>query len=49
MDVVDALLEGEGSELNIQAAIQQLQNKRGELVQVQDGETNVRIWIDEKS
>lgn len=49
VDVVDALLEGEGSGLNIQAAIQQLQNKRGELVQVQDGETNVRIWIDEKS
>jgi hypothetical protein len=49
MDVVDALLEGEGSQLNLEAAIKRLQTKRGELIQVQDGDTHVRIWIDERS
>jgi hypothetical protein len=49
MDVIDALLEGEGSQLNLEAAIKRLQTKRGELIQVQDGDTHVRIWIDERS
>jgi hypothetical protein len=49
LDVVDALLEGEGSQLNLEAAIKRLQTKRGELIQVEDGDTHVRIWIDERS
>ncbi len=49
LDVVDALLEGEGSQLNLEAAIKRLQTKRGELIQVQDGDTHVRVWIDERS
>jgi hypothetical protein len=47
--VVDALLEGEGSELNLEAAIRQLHSERGELIQVEDGKTRVRVWIDERS
>ncbi len=49
LEVVDALLEGEGSQLNLEAAIKRLQTKRGELIQVEDGDTHVRIWIDERS
>ncbi len=47
--VVDALLEGEGDDLNLGGAIDQLQNQRGDIVRIVDGDTNVRIWIDEAS
>lgn len=47
--VVDALFSGEGEELNIAAAIARLQNERGDIVRVKDGEKDVRIWIDETS
>jgi len=49
INVVDALLDGEGDDLNIRGAIEQLQHQRGEIVRVVDGDTNVRIWIDETS
>lgn len=47
--VVDALLEGEGEELNLRGAIEQLKDERGDIVRVVDGDSNVRIWIDETS
>ncbi len=43
--VVDALLSGEGEELNLRAAIQQLENRRGDIVTVDDGDSKVRVWI----
>jgi len=46
--VVDALFSGEGQELNLKEAISELKNLRGDIVRVEDGETKVRIWIDEK-
>jgi hypothetical protein len=46
--VVDALFSGEGSELNLKAAIAELEGHRGDIVQVNDGRTRVRVWIDEK-
>jgi hypothetical protein len=46
--VVDALFQGEGQELNLKGAISELKNLRGDVVRVDDGETKVRIWIDEK-
>jgi hypothetical protein len=46
--VVDALFSGEGQELNVKEAISQLKGLRGDIVRVDDGETKVRIWIDEK-
>ncbi len=46
--VVDALFSSEGEELNLKGAISELKNLRGDIVRVDDGETKVRIWIDEK-
>ncbi len=46
--VVDALFSGEGEELNIKEAIRQLSSQRGDIVRVDDGESSVRVWIDEK-
>ena len=45
--VVDALLSGEGSEMNLQAAIEALvDHGGGELVTVTDDEDRVRVWVD---
>ena len=49
IEVVDALLSGEGEELNLPAAIQQLRNRRGDIVNVRDGESTVRVWIDART
>jgi len=46
IEVVDALLSGEGEELNLRAAVQQLRNRRGDIVNVDDGTSKVRVWID---
>lgn len=48
VSVVDALLSGEGQELNLKGAISALKSLRGEIVRVDDGGDKVRIWIDEK-
>ncbi|MEZ5392694.1 MAG: hypothetical protein R2724_07385 [Bryobacterales bacterium] len=47
VDVVDALLSGEGEELNLRAAIQQLSGRRGDIVNVTDARRCV--WIDARS
>ncbi len=47
--VVDALLSGEGEELNLEEAVARLSEQRGDIVKVQDGDSRVRVWIDEKS
>ena len=47
--VIDALLAGEGEELDIKNAIAQLRTERGDIVSVRDGTSNIRIWIDEMS
>jgi hypothetical protein len=47
MVVIDALLSGNGNELNLRAALEALvQFGEGELVTVNDKEANVRVWID---
>jgi len=46
--VIDALFSGDGETLDIEAAFDELSKERGDIVQVDDGETKVRIWIDEK-
>jgi glycine/D-amino acid oxidase-like deaminating enzyme len=48
VSLVDALLSSEGESLNLAAAIDELSDQRGEIVRVRDGESSVRIWIDEK-
>ena len=48
-EILETLLEGEGSQLNLRAAIAELSTRRGELVKVIDGDTQVRVWIDERN
>lgn len=45
--VVDALFATEGEELDIAGALDRLHRERGDIIRVIDGDTNVRIWIDE--
>ncbi len=45
--LVDALFSGEGEELNVQGAIQELSKRRGDVVRVEDKDDRVRVWIDE--
>lgn len=48
--VVDALLSGEGGELDIKAALMALADHgSGELVTVNEGEETVRVWVDGNS
>ena len=46
VSLVDAFLSGEGEEGNIQAAVAELQKRRGDIVRVKDDDTHVRVWID---
>lgn len=51
MEVLDALLSGEGDELDVAAALRVLAaqpEETVELVSVVDGESTVRIWIDSR-
>ena len=48
--VVDALLSGDGEELNMDAAITELRTIRGDLVNLRgNDEHEVRVWIDESA
>ena len=47
--LVDALLSGEGEEVDIAAAMAELGKMRGEIVTVTDKDDTVRVWIDEKN
>jgi hypothetical protein len=49
VSLVDALLSGEGEEPNLQAALAELQKRRGDIVRVKDEDSNVRVWIDEQN
>lgn len=47
--LVDALFAGEGEELNVRAALAELQKRRGDIVRANDASSTVRVWIDEKN
>ena len=49
VSLVDALFQGEGETLDVRAAIAELAKRRGDVVRVNDDDSNVRIWIDEQS
>jgi hypothetical protein len=49
VSLVDALLSGEGETLNLQAAVNELTKRRGDIVRVHDEDSRVRIWIDEQN
>lgn len=44
---VDALLAGEGEELNLRGALNEIRHLRGDVVRVDGDDSKVRIWIDE--
>jgi len=45
--LVDALLSGRGNELNLRAALDELRDGHlGDIVNVQDGDETVRIWME---
>lgn len=46
--VVDAALAGEGSEPDLRGALKEIQKLRGDVVRVDDGDSQVRVWIDER-
>jgi hypothetical protein len=46
LDVVDALMTGDGDELDLSAALRVLSRHEGDLVTVNDEDSHVRIWID---
>ena len=45
--VVDALFSGDGETLNVHAAVEQLGELRGDIVRVNGGGHQVRVWIDD--
>jgi hypothetical protein len=49
VSLVDALFSTEGEELNVKAALLELQKRRGDIVRVSDANSKVRVWIDEKN
>lgn len=49
VSLVDALLSGEGDEVNVQAAVAELQKRRGDIVTVHDHDSHVRVWIDDQN
>ncbi len=49
VSLVNALLSGEGDEVNIEAAVAELQKRRGDIVRVREADNHVRIWIDEQN
>jgi len=49
VSLVDAALAGDGEDIDFRAAIAHLQGKRGDIVRVNDGDSTVRIWIDEQN
>lgn len=46
--VLDALFSSDDDSLDVEGALNVLSAERGDVVRVDDGETKVRIWIDEK-
>ena len=49
VSLVDALLSGEGESANIQAAVAELQKRRGDIVSVREEDSTVRVWIDDQN
>ena len=47
--LVDALFSSSGDELNVKAAVAELRKLRGDVVRVDDHDSTVRIWIDERA
>jgi hypothetical protein len=49
VSLVDAMLAGEGDEIDVRAALADLSKRRGDIVHVTDATSQVRVWIDERN
>jgi hypothetical protein len=49
VSLVDVLLAGEGDQVNIQQALAEISKRRGDVVNVKDAKSTVRVWIDERN
>lgn len=47
--LVDAALTGEGEGVDVSALLRELKKRRGDIVQVTDKDSRVRVWIDESN
>jgi hypothetical protein len=47
--LVDAALAGEGDSIDMKAVVRELRKRRGDVVQVNDEDNKVHIWIDESN
>jgi hypothetical protein len=47
VSLVDALFAGDGDEVDVQGALRELSKRRGDIVRIEGGNDNVRVWIDE--
>jgi hypothetical protein len=49
VSVIDKLFEGDGEELNLRAALEELERSaHGQVISVTDGDTQVKVWIDDQ-
>jgi hypothetical protein len=49
VSLVDAALAGEGDSIDVKALVRELSKRRGDVVQVDEKDNKVRIWIDESN
>ncbi len=49
VSLVDVLLAGEGDKIDVQKAFDEIAKRRGDVVNVKDAHSTVRVWIDERS
>jgi hypothetical protein len=49
VNLVDAVLAGEGDSVDVKAVIRELRSQRGDIVRVTDENSAVRIWIDDSA
>jgi hypothetical protein len=49
VSLVDVMLSGEGDQVDLQKAFAELAKRRGDVVNVTDDDSTVRVWIDERN
>lgn len=49
VNLVDAVLAGDGDSVDVKSVIRELRSQRGDIVRVNDKDSAVRIWIDESA
>lgn len=49
VSLVDVLLAGEGDTVDVQKAFDEISKRRGDVVNVKDAHSTVRVWIDERN